>query len=96
MMYVIIILILNSVFIMYMKNIERKEILTIVKDNNKLNFLLSGDLYLKAEIPNDEDLNNFIQMILKNRAFELSNLVERVEFLNIEIDPNIDYLTYLK
>jgi len=96
MVYILVIILLNSVFIMFMKNLDRKEILTIVKDNSSLKLFLTGDLYLETDIPNDIDLNSFIKDILKNRAFELSTLVGRVEFVNVEVDKNIDYLSYLK
>ena len=96
MVYILVIILLNSVFIMYMKILDKKEILTIVKNNNSLKLFLTGDLYLEIDIPNDIDLNSFIKDILKNRAFELSTLVGRVEFVNVDVDKNIDYLSYLK
>jgi len=96
MVYIIVLILLNSVFIMYMKILDKKEILTIVKNNNSLKLFLTGDLYLEIDIPNDIDLNSFIKDILKNRAFELSTLVGRVEFVNVDVDKNIDYLSYLK
>jgi len=96
MVYIFVIILLNSVFIMYMKKLDRKETLTIVKDNSSLKLFLTGDLYLETDIPNDIDLNSFIKDILKNRAFELSTLVGRVEFVNVDVDKNIDYLSYLK
>ena len=88
MVYIIVLILLNSVFIMYMKILDKKEILTIVKNNNSLKLFLTGDLYLEIDIPNDIDLNSFIKDILKNRAFELSTLVGRVEFVNVDVDKN--------
>jgi len=96
MVYIFVIILLNSVFIMYMKKLDRKETLTIVEDNSSLKLFLTGDLYLETDIPNDIDLNSLIKDILKNRAFELSSLVERVEFVKVDVDKNIDYLSYLK
>jgi len=96
MVYILLIVLLNMLLPIYLKNFGRKETLTVLKDNNCLKFFLTDDLYLKIKISNDIDLNSFIKDILKNRAFELSTLVGRIEFINIDIDKNIDYLLYLK
>jgi len=96
MIFIFLLILFNSVFIMYMTNLDKKETLTIVKDNNSLKFLLTGDLYLETDITDKNNIDALIKDILKNRAFELSTLVGRVEFVNIDVDKNIDYLSYLK
>ena len=91
----LVILLLNYVILVYMNMMNQKrEILTIVKDKNSLKFLLTGDLYLEAEIKSDDNIDTLIVEILKNRAFELKDLVCRVELFNIE-NKGIDYLSII-
>ena len=91
----LVILLLNYVVLVYMIMMKQKrEVLTIVKDKNILKFLLTGDLYLEAEIKSDDNIDTLIVEILKNRAFELKDLVCRVELFNIE-NKGIDYLSIL-
>ena len=60
------------------------DILLIEISDNVVNFYLSDDKYLTFDITkfenNKEKIYSQIKKILKNRAFELKNLVTKVQF----------------
>ena len=61
------------------------DILTIFEDKSTINFLLTDDDYMEIDISNIQDdidkINDKLRKVLKNRAFELKNLVTKVNFI---------------
>ncbi len=68
-----------------LNSIYKKEILTIEVNENKIKLYLSDTLYLQYEINKDEYKLEAIKNILKNRAFELYDLVETIHTTNDDL-----------
>jgi len=84
MLITVLLFIFSVIFIAFFININKiKEELTIFKGNSSLYFFLNGDEYLKIKIDNESALEECITKIVKNRAFELKELIDRVSLINI-------------
>ena len=58
------------------KLIERRETLTICVEDGSLDFYLSEDLYISVKLEEKrDDIYKIIKNVLKNRSFELYDLV---------------------
>jgi len=82
---VIIILMVGGTFLLFrIKN--RKEVLTILEEEDTLHLLLSQDNYWKLDISKIKDdeikIKEALEKIIKERAFELKNLVESINFID--------------
>jgi len=70
--------------VIYFRTKNRKEILTIWIDDDTVRLLLSGDDYYDFDISDIKDdrekVNLYLKEIMKKRAYELKNLVEKVQF----------------
>ena len=80
----IIILMVGGVFLFFRIN-NRKEVLTILQEDDSLHLLLSQDNYWKLDISKIKDdevkIREAIEKIIVDRAFELKSLVERVNLI---------------
>ncbi len=81
----ILIYMLAVVLLLFIIKKLNKNILRIEKDNDKLVYLLSNDEYLITKIDNNKDLYTQIKETLKNRKFELKNLVD---YINVTFEKD--------
>jgi len=82
----IVVVILGGIYMLFSKTKDKKEPLTIWQDGNRVRLLLSDDEYDSFDISNIKDnkqkINEKIKEVIKNRAFELKELVDRVNFFD--------------
>jgi hypothetical protein len=64
------------------------EVLTVFKDNDKIELLLTDDNYLTIDISDISSDKNQIEArlkeVIKNRAFELKGLVTKIRLVHID------------
>ena len=65
------------VFMVYINNKDRKELLTVRVNDDIVEFYLSDDEYLRFK-PSTTDTKNEIREVIKKRAFELKELVDKI------------------
>ena len=87
----IIILGLTAVMILFWIGLAKQrdgEVLTIFKDNDKIELLLTDDNYLTIDISDISSDKNQIEArlkeVIKNRAFELKGLVTKIRLVHID------------
>jgi len=83
---ILLLIIFVIAFLVYKNNKGRKEPLTIMIDDNTVRLFLSQDDYWNIDISdikdNKQKINEKIKEVIKNRAFELKELVDRVSFFD--------------
>jgi len=83
---ILLLIIFVIAFLIYKNNKDRKEPLTIMIDGNTVRLFLSQDDYWNIDISdikdNEQKVNEKIKEVIKNRAFELKELVDRVSFFD--------------
>ena len=83
---ILLLIIFVIAFLVYKNNKGRKEPLTIMIDDNTVRLFLSQDDYWNIDISdikdNKQKINEKIKEVIKNRAFELKELVDRVNFFD--------------
>jgi hypothetical protein len=73
-------------FLLIYNSSNRKETLSIVKDNREIYFNLSDDLLFSVKLSKEESLSELIEKIMVREIITLKDMVDNIDFINFRDD----------
>jgi len=90
----LLILVMGSIFfyISRINNLERKENLNIIRDENKLYFYLSDDLLFSVKLNQNSSIAETLRESVHNELASLQDIIRKICFINFKEDKLLDEL----
>ena len=80
------------IYFIHINNIERRENLNIIRDENKLYFYLSDDLLFSVNLPRNKSFTQTLRESIKNEMATLQNITRKICFINFKDDNLLNEL----
>jgi len=94
-LFVYMLTLLTGSFLLYyvkLKNINRKENLNIIRDENKLYFYLSDDLLFSADLLRNKSFTETLRESIKNEMSTINTITRQICFINFKDDKLLNEL----
>lgn len=75
-----------------LNNINRKENLNIIRDENKLYFYLSDDLLFSVDLLKNKNITETLRSTIKKEMLTINNITRKVCFINFKDDALLQEL----
>ena len=79
-------------YISQKNNLNRKENLNIIRDEEKLYFYLSDDLLFSVDLVHNKTLTETVRESIKNEMNTLKNITRKICFINFSNQPLLEEL----
>jgi len=80
----------GTIFILFLvyiyNNLNRKERLNIIKDEDTIYFHLSDDYLFSIKLSKDDKLSEILTNTVKNEMVTIKSMVNRIDFINFRDD----------
>ena len=73
-------------------NVNRKENLNIIRDENRLYFYLSDDLLFSVDLPRNKNFTEIVRESVKREMSTLHNITRKICFINFKDDKLLNEL----
>ncbi len=79
-------------YFIHINNLERRENLNIIRDENKLYFYLSDDLLFSVDLPRNKNFTQTLREAIKNEMATLKTITRKICFINFKDDNLLNEL----
>ncbi len=81
-----------SVYLIRINNIDRKENLNIIRDENRLYFYLSDDLLFSVDLLRNKSFTQTLRESIRNEMITLKDITRKICFINFKDDNLLNEL----